>query len=398
MLRYAKFTGRNDSILLALLRSLKTQTARCTERIRLGRLYHEAHAETNVEQHLQEAIEWLMRAQDAGEDRGISYGAEFGGPFLQSYPETTGYIIPTFLKLADYYRDESFARRASEMGEWESDVQMACGAVMGGRLNPNPTPAVFNTGMVLLGWSALYERSGEPRFGHSLRRASEWLLSMQEPDGDWRKGNSRFANPDTTVYNVKAAWGLCEAGRVAQIPAATAGAVRNAEFCLSRQLPNGWFRDCCLVDASRPLLHTIAYAMQGLLGIGVVANRPDFIEAAARTADSLMRLMDDDGFIPGRIGPDFQGAADWSCLTGTAQTAVVWGRLFQLTGDPSYRDATCRANSYLLRRHDIDNPDPRLRGGVPGSWPVWGAYGRFKILNWATNFFVESLLMQRAIT
>src|SRR5207249_3460606 len=133
-----------------------------------------------------------------------------------SYPETTGYTIPTFVKLADSYKDETLTQRAIQMGEWESRVQMESGAVMGGRFNINPTPAVFNTGMVLLGWAALYERTNNPTFLRSLCRASDWLLSLQEPGGDWKKGNSKFANPKTTVYNVKAAWGLCEAGRVAQ--------------------------------------------------------------------------------------------------------------------------------------------------------------------------------------
>ena len=39
---------------------------------------------------------------------------------------------------------------------------------MGGRFNSNPTPAVFNTGMVLLGWSALIRRTGEARFKKPL--------------------------------------------------------------------------------------------------------------------------------------------------------------------------------------------------------------------------------------
>lgn len=383
--------------LVALLRTLKTKGSLYADRLRRANLYHDSPHDTDLERHLCEAVEWLKRGQDVGTNRGVSYGVDFGGPWQQSYPETTGYIIPTFLKLADYYHDESFVARAIEMGRWESAVQMECGAVMGGRLNENPTPAVFNTGMVLLGWSALYERTADPTFLGSLRRASDWLLGQQEIDGDWRKGNSQFANPNFTVYNVKAAWGLGEAGRVAGIPAAIQGAVRNAEFCVSRQLPNGWYRDCCLVDATQPLLHTVAYAMQGLLGIGVIAKREDFVLAARRTADSLIRLMDHDGFIPGRIDPDFQGTADWCCLTGTAQTAIVWGRLFQLTGDARYREALQRATLYMRRRHDIDNQDPRLRGGVPGSWPVWGDYGRLKILNWATNFFVEALMLQRSI-
>jgi hypothetical protein len=175
------------------------------------------------------------------------------------------------------------------------------------------------------------------------------------------------------------------------------GGVRNAEFALTRQMSNGWFRDCCVLDATQPLLHTIAYAMQGLLGIGVIAKRDDFLAGARRTADSLLGLMDGEGFIPGCIGPDFRGTVDWCCLTGTAQTALAWGQLFQLTGDSRYRDAMTRANRYLMRHHDVDNPDPRIRGGVPGSWPVWGAYGRLRILNWATNFFAEALLLERSL-
>jgi hypothetical protein len=137
--------------------------------------------------------------------------------------------------------------------------------------------------------------------------------------------------------------------------------------------------------------------MQGLVGIGAIAKRDDFAKGAMRTADALMGLMDADGFLPGCIGPDFRGTVDWCCLTGTAQTAIVWGRLFRLTGRADYREAMQRANAYLMRHHDVDNADPRLRGGVPGSWPVWGGYGRMRILNWATNFFAESLLLQRSL-
>ncbi len=381
----------------AVLRSLKDRALLERDRLGRGRLYHASPESTDPAPHLRAAAEWLVRAQDAGGDRGVSYGADFGGPFLASYPETTGYIIPTFLKLADHYGDASFRARALEMGRWESEIQMECGAVMGGRADAEPTPAVFNTGMVLLGWSALQGREADPTFLASLRRASAWLLAQQDPDGAWRKGNSRFANPETTVYNVKAAWGLCEAGRAAGMPEAVEGAVRNAEFCVSRQSPNGWYRDCCLRDASQPLLHTVAYAMQGLIGIGVSAERPDFVEAAARTADRLLERMDGDGFLPGCIGPDFEGTVDWCCLTGTAQTAIVWGRLFALTGRTAYREGMIRANRYLIRHHDRDNPDPRLRGGVPGSWPVWGEYGRLKVLNWATNFFVEALLLEASL-
>lgn len=134
--------------------------------------------------------------------------------------------------------------------------------------------------------------------------------------------------------------------------------------------------------------------MQGLIGVGRLANRTDFIESAARTARSLMKLMGDDGFIPGQIDSEFNGAVGWCCLTGTAQTSIVWSELERLEGDPAYGRAADKANRYLMARHDISGPDPSIRGGMAGSWPVWGDYGRYRILNWATKFFVDALLLR----
>jgi uncharacterized protein YyaL (SSP411 family) len=220
---------------------------------------------------------------------------------------------------------------------------------------------------------------------------------MQDPDGCWRRGNSQFALGEISTYNVKAAWGMCEAGFALGREDVIEGAVRNAEYCLTQQQPNGWFAKNCLSDASNPLLHTTAYVMQGLVGIGRLTKRQEFIDAASRTARALMQSMGDDGFIPGRSYADFSAGADWCCLTGSAQTGIVWGQLYQITGDRSYKDALARVNRYLMRHHDIDNADSALRGAVAGSWPTWGPYGRLKVLNWATNFFAQSLLMQKRI-
>ena len=364
------------------------------ERLRWGSYYQAPQSNFDEALHLREAADWLVRAQDAGNDRGVSYGVRFGQGFDLSYPETTGYIIPTFLKLAEHYNDPQFRRRAIEMGDWEIAIQMDCGAVMAGKYKTKPNPAVFNTGMVLLGWAALFRETGERRFLDAGRRAAEWLLSIQDPDGSWNKGNSSLSHPTATVYNVKAAWGLCEAGMAGGWDDAVQAAIRKAEFAVSKQSANGWFDDCCLDFADRPLLHTLAYAMQGLVGIGRLTGRSDFIDAAARMADSLIGLMSGDGFLPGRIDARFEGAVDWCCLTGTAQTSIVWSDLNRLRKDPKYGAAAQTANRYLMAHHDITNADPGIRGGIAGCWPVWGDYGRFRILNWATNFFAEALLLE----
>lgn len=375
-------------------RRVRSEWNRDVERRHLAPLYSPDLNNLDLDMHLTAAVDWLKRAQDSGEDRGVSYGVRFGSDFDVSYPETTGYICKTFVKLAEQTAQSELLDRAVEMGQWEADIQMPEGAVMGGKFNLEPTPAVFNTGMVLLGWSALISRLGSDRFASCTSRAADWLVRMQEPDGNWIRGNSEYAGK-ATIYNVKAAWGLCEAGVVLGRKDYVEAAIRNAEFCLTRQNSNGWYRDCCLSDPERPLLHTTAYTMQGLLEIGRLTGRKDLVEAARKTADAQLSLLRDDGFLPGRQDAAFRGTVDWCCLTGSAQTSSVWSALHALTREDKYRRAADKVNRYLMAHHDIRNPDSRLRGGVPGAWPVWGDYGALTILNWATKYLVDALSAQK---
>ena len=382
------------SLVGKVARRLNHEWTRFSDRRTLTPLYSPDPKILDIDAHLWAAVDWLKRAQDAGDDRGVSYGVKLGGDWDVSYPETTGYICQTFVHLWHRTGDQEFLDRAIAMGDWEARVQMPEGAVMGGKFNLQPTPAVFNTGMVLLGWAELIRATGEERFKAAATRAGDWLISVQEPDGNWIRGNSRFAAISETTYNVKSAWGLCEAGLALGRPDFVAAAVRNAEFCLGRQQPNGWFRHCDLEDPRHPLLHTIAYTMQGLVEIGRLVNRQDFIDAARKTLDVEISIMGPDGFLPGTQDEQFAGP-DWACLTGCAQTSIVCSTLLELTNDQKYRDAAAKLNRYVMAHHDIRNPDPRIRGGLAGSWPVYEFYGRFQILNWATKFLVDALCMQK---
>jgi hypothetical protein len=367
------------------------------ERIRLAPLYAPDARDFDLKRHIHEAREWLKRAQDAGSDRGVSYGVHFGEDFDVSYPETTGYICSTFIEQEQLTGDSEFLRRAIEMGDWEIAVQLPEGAVMGGKFNMAPSPAVFNTGMVLLGWSALIARTKEKRFQIAATRAADWLLSVQESDGRWVRGNSRYAVSGGTLYNVMAAWGLCETGVALGEERYIQAAIRNGEYCLSRQHQNGWLPDCCLSNVEEPLLHTLAYSMQGLLGIGQLTGREDLVAGAQKLADAELRIMSAEGYLPGMQRQDFTAASNWCCLTGSAQTSAVWSQLYRRTNDGKYRRAVEVVNQYLMARHDIRNPDPRLRGGLAGSWPVWGDYGRLQILNWATKFLLDALTLEMEI-
>src|SRR5947208_12912285 len=106
-------------------------------------------------QHLQATMGWLCRAQDRGGGGGVSAGYSLLRGWLPPYPETTGYIIPTFFDYAHRTANAEFYARAVRMADWELQVQLPSGAIQAGFYRGNGSkrpPAVFNTGQVVLGW------------------------------------------------------------------------------------------------------------------------------------------------------------------------------------------------------------------------------------------------------
>ena len=117
-----------------------------------------------------------------------------------------------------------------------------------------------------------------------------------------------------------------------------------------------------------------------------------FVDAARRTATALLPLVGEDGRLPGRFDAAWHPAARWACLTGMAQMSVVWHRLAAVGEGEHFLDAKRKVDRFLLSVHDVDSADGGLRGGVRGSYPVNGAYCRYRAPNWATKFFVDAIL------
>jgi hypothetical protein len=364
-------------------------------------LWGRAYPVRDPQIHLRETMQWLCRAQDATDDGGVSRSyalrymrAHRRKGWLASYPETTGYIIPTFLAYATLTGDIDYRERAIRMARWESGVQMNSGAVQGGVIGFPPTPAIFNTGQVLFGWAAAYRETGDELFLRSAMRAADFLVEAQDADGAWRRHGSQYARGGVNVYDARSAWGLLEAYRVTAKPGHKTAVIRNLDFALSRQQPNGWYAECCLDDDERPLLHTIAYTMEGLLESGAILNEPRYIEGARKTADALLGLQRRDGSLPGRFDRQWKPAARWSCLTGDAQTAIVWFRLAEITGEQRYAAAATRMTRYLGSTQNSTSSDPGIRGGIAGSKPIWQEYGTYEYLNWAAKFYADALMLQ----
>jgi hypothetical protein len=354
--------------------------------------------------HLREAIAWICRAQDATPDDGIARGySVFYSPYFQtqgwqpSYPETTGYIIPTLFEAARRLGDPTLADRARRAADWEIAVQLPSGAVQGGVIGEGRTPAIFNTGQVMFGWLAALEETGESRYAEALRRAGRFLAGVVDAEGRWTSGESDFASKRSTLYNARVSWALAEAGVALGEESFVDAARRNLRMVARRQAANGWFPDCCLTDPERPLLHTLAYTTRGLLEGGRVLGDAEISAAGERIATAVRGLVREDGWLPGRFNADWSGAVTWSCLTGNVQMATNWMRLHAITGDAAWLEPVPRVIQFLKRTQNRTSTDPGLRGGIKGSAPMSGDYGHHEILNWATKYFADALLRHQAV-
>ena len=357
--------------------------------------------------HIEAGVQWICRAQDAFECGGVarSYSMIYQPYFRKSgwfapYPETTGYIIPTLMDYARLVNRQELVDRALRMADWECRVQMPSGAVQGGMIDQASSPAIFNTGQVIFGWIRAFKETGTQKYLDSAIKAGNFLVSQQDEDGAWRKSLSDFTNGSrmtSYTYNTRTAWALFELALATGSEEFRAAAIRNVEHALGEQTENGWFRSNCLTQPEHPLTHTIAYCIRGIMEIGSLLDNETYLTSARRAADAVLAQQRPDGSLAGRYNGSWEPAVSWRCLTGEAQMAGIWGRLYQLTGLPGYLEGMRKTNAALRKVQFLRTDKPGLYGGISGSEPIHGMYGRFEILNWAVKFFLDAQMLELSL-
>jgi uncharacterized protein YyaL (SSP411 family) len=337
---------------------------------------------------------WLARAQDATPDEGIAQAYFMKErKWNASYPETTGYIIPTFFDYTKRSGNTEFYERALRMANWESSIQLPDGGIQASTIDAvHVVPTVFNTGMVIFGWIRSYEETQNIVYLKSALRAANWLISVQDDDGAWRKYGSIVTSNSVNTYNTRVAWALLEVHRATGENKFLKSARQNIEWALSQQLPNGWLENNCLLDNTQPYTHTIAYAMRGLLEAGAYLKNERYIEAAEKIFQAIQGHVKKNGFLAGRFDRNWRPTVSYCCLTGNTQLGLNGFRLYQVTNEKKYLIPAKKLIKFVLHTQDIRTSDLNIRGGIAGSYPFSGKYHPYQYPNWAAKFTADAIL------
>lgn len=348
--------------------------------------------------HLSAAAAWLGRAQDAQANGGVSGRYLLGRGWTKAYPKTTGDLIPTFLALADVLDDRQFHQRAEACVHFLLPLQMPNGAYPAGEIGGgNITPSAFNTAQIISGLIAWYRHSGDGSCLQSAVRAADWLISIQDADGAWRQF---FLGGIASTHDAYLACWLAKLGNLVNDPRYLEGARRNLSWILSHRVETTGWIDLAGYDRDQQqkrqaLTHSIAYTLMGALRTALELGDADAVVRLRASALAPARLLADIGWLPAVLDWQWQPQTPHACLAGNAQMAELWLTLHEIEPDIALFDAARRTLNIVKCSQSLDNPNPDIRGGIPGSNPVWGEYIFMGLPNWAAKFFVDALLLER---
>ncbi len=298
---------------------------------------------------LEKAIRWIKNNSIAGQGIVISSHKRV------SYPEVTGYFIPTLLSIGERELAYQYAR-------WLLSVQRQDGSY-----GLNGHSYVFDTGQVVRGWAALLEQM--PELEQPLRRACDWLLETADartgrlmvplPGTDWSLGRRGEVSEATHLYV------LPPLRRAAEL----LNELRYGKF-VDKSL-DYYLKNVNLTEFSQPnaLTHFYAYTQEALLELGCE-------DEARRGMASVAGFQQPTGAVPG------YSDVNWVCSAGLAQLAQVWYRLGE----------TERSDAALKFLEMLQNPS----GGFFGSYGVGADYFPAEEISWTCKYAIEAAQQQIA--
>jgi hypothetical protein len=84
-------------------------------------------------------------------------------------------------------------------------------------------------------------------------------------------------------------------------------------------------------------------------------------------------------------------------MPGNAQFATLWLQHGRRSRDLPLANTGLKMVEWLKGRQALDNPEPGIRGGLSGAWPIDGGYSVFSFVNWAAKYFADALLEARQV-
>lgn len=309
------------------------------------------------------------------------------------YPETTGYIIPTFINIGKTFKRQDTIDKAMLMADWLLSIQNKDGSFISGLYNKRAKKkSIFNSAQIIIGLVNAYKFTNEEKYLNAAINCGQWIVGSQnKQNGMWDKYN--YVDNFTPSYFTRVAWPLLMIWEITKDEKLKSGATLTLDAIYKKKLENGFIKDSGFQPSSIIFTHTIAYTIRGFYESAQILNDKKYEDIAVNLSEKFLKKYELNSFMPGAFTESFKGINSFECLTGHAQLAIMWLKIHKRFDDLRYLNASLK----ILDRVSLLIPSYtfiKRKGGVPGSYPFWGKYMIFRQPNWATKFFIDAILLE----
>ena len=289
------------------------------------------HSGSNLLRCSNNSMEWIRKNSPPGKGIIISSHQKI------TYPEITGYLIPTLIEAGEIVLAKQYAN-------YLSYAQCSDGGFEG----PNDKEFFFDSGQALRGLMKADEIWGD--FKRQIRKVMDFMLSSIEIDG---RISSRSENTPEFInlYALSPLLKACEK-------------MREGEHLLLVRKSVDYYKNSIDQLSDGTLTHFLAYIIDGLIEL-------EEIKLVKPLADKVFSRQKRNGSISA-----FPHSL-WVCSTGLAQLAVIGYKLNK------YEQAK-RAIDYLCK---IQNSS----GGFFGSYGFGARYFPNEEISWANKYFIDAI-------
>ncbi len=344
------------------------------------------------ENHLKLTLDWLLSSIDNGKGGSSAHFSPLLG-WSKPYPETSGYIIPTLIESSSFLNNPKYELAAKNIGNWLLEIQSDDGSWHGG-LHPNSNlkGSVFNTGQILKGMIALYKNTNISDYLIAANNGADWLSKKVDDKGLWPNGDYRASQ--TPSYYTHVAWPILEVssntGSILQEEAAK----RFLDNALSRKLLNGAIGGWGFNDSGSAFTHTIAYTIRGFQESSrLIGDYEKYAKPMEQILDFFIRKAElSNGMLAGEFNEDLSESAKYVCLTGNAQLAICILIMEKQNQDLRLVNAAAKLLDFIGSVQSKNHFFKGIKGGIAGSYPIWGRYMFMRYPNWAAKYYCDGLI------
>ena len=305
-----------------------------------------------LKQSIEKAFLWIEN--NSIKDEGIIVNTQM----KISYPEVTGYYIPTLLTWKDKEKAISYSKWLcevqSESGSWKDPE---------GKID-----CIFDTGQIFRGLLEVYQLTNDKNIKNTLEKSSQWLITQIDDNGIINAPDVEAW--DGTVPEYILLYALEPILRVAEL-LKNEILIQKAKKAIDNYLSkNDLTNFSCLS-------HFHAYIMEALCDLG-------YKDRALEGMEIIEKLQREDGSIPAYIDKK------WVCSTAMFQYAIVWYKLGKI-------EQADRVYDYAV---NLQNQTGGWYGSYGEPYKILSKLGRFipslkmyfpkAEISWAVKYFLDA--------